>query len=340
MLFPLRVWKRALRDSGIVVGFHGQLQAALFDCDVLIVDSKFHRDRWAKDTAQVVDEFNDMRAKVPHLVYFDTTDSTGYIQAELLPIVDRYCKNQILRDRASYKRSFYGHRIYADYYHQRDGVEDRAPISSDPITDEGDLAKITVGWNSGLSNYSEYGPFLSAGYSRFPWDGLLGLSKNFSAPDENRPNALQCRMGLGQNRETVTHQRRRIRDMLGRRVSTDKLGRFGYFRELRRSWAVLSPFGLGEITLKDYEVFLTGGLLVKPSMDHLETWPHFFEAGSTYVPFRWDLSDLEAVLDRVASDRKHFIAVAHEGQKRYREATIGEKAASSFVTHLRSTCAF
>ena len=62
-------------------------------------------------------------------------------------------------------------------------------------------------------------------------------------------------------------------------------------KELRQSKVVLSPFGRGEITLKDFEVFLTGGMLLKPSMEHMDTWPNFYTDGVTYQSHNCDLEE-------------------------------------------------
>ena len=51
------------------------------------------------------------------VVYFDTTDSTGSIQTEIIDMVDIYCKNQLLKNKKEYLRPHYGMRIYSDYYH-------------------------------------------------------------------------------------------------------------------------------------------------------------------------------------------------------------------------------
>ena len=38
-----------------------------------------------------------------------------------------------------------------------------------------------------------------------------------------------------------------------------------------------SPFGWGELGVRDYEIILGGSLLVKPRMDHMQTWlQHFY----------------------------------------------------------------
>jgi hypothetical protein len=307
----------------------------LGDCDVLVVDSKFHRDRWKFGADAVVAEFEALKQTVPRLVYFDTTDSTGCLQTELLPVVHVYCKNQLLRDRKEYMRPHYGQRIYADYYHRTDGVEDAAPLYSNAVEEAGHLSKLRVGWNSGLANYSALGPCWTSVYRRLPLRPMLRFSRAFVVSDERRPLPLQSRFGVGQGRESVTHQRRRIAEHFAGRIPTDKLRRSAYFSESQQCWAVLSPFGLGEITLKDFEVLLTGGLLVKPSLDHMETWPDCFQDGQSMVSFAWDLSNLDDVLKRIEEDRHRYLPLAVEGQERYRNATIGPDAAASFCAHVR-----
>jgi hypothetical protein len=94
-------------------------------------------------------------------------------------------------------------------------------------------------------------------------------------------------MGIGYERASIRHQRAALRRLLADRLPMDKLGRLAYFREMERTRSVLLPFGLGEITLKDFEVFLTGSLLIKPDMSHLETWPDFYRDGETFVGHAW-----------------------------------------------------
>lgn len=66
-----------------------------------------------------------------------------------------------------------------------------------------------------------------------------------------------------------------------------------YKREIRRSRIAFSPFGWGEICYRDFEAVCYDCLLVKPSVSHLRTTPDIFIENETYVPVRWDLSDLE-----------------------------------------------
>ena len=106
-------------------------------------------------------------------------------------------------------------------------------------------------------------------------------------------------------------------------------------KELQSSKVVLSPFGWGEITLKDFEVFLTGGMLLKPSMGHMKTWPNFFEKDVTYLSHDWDLSDVTERIDWAIEHTSERLEIAKQGQQRYIEHTSGPNAAEHFISHLK-----
>ena len=58
-------------------------------------------------------------------------------------------------------------------------------------------------------------------------------------------------------------QREMLKAKLQKRLPTNKLGRRDYFTELKNSRIILSPFGWGEITLKDFEVFFNWWITLK-----------------------------------------------------------------------------
>ena len=66
-----------------------------------------------------------------------------------------------------------------------------------------------------------------------------------------------------------------------------------YYQAMYGSKICISPFGYGEICWRDFEAILCGCLVIKPDMSHVETNPDIFRAYQTYVPVRWDYSDLE-----------------------------------------------
>ncbi len=338
-LFPLIVHRRALREAGI--RWHGftAVGEALYDCDVLIVDSKFHRLRWIPDETGVIAEFQRFKARIDRVYYFDTTDSAGWLQTALLPIVDGYYKNQLLRDRSHYLRPLYGHRLYADYYHRTQDVVDAEPEYSKPVDDRALLGKLGVSWKSGLADYALTGPLRMAIYGRLPVARLLRFPRRLVAPSAERSIDIQCRMGTPYNRASVAFQRREIGERLADHVPTTKLRRCKYIQELASSKIVVSPFGFGEITLKDFEVFLTGGVLLKPDMSHLETWPDLFRADETIITHRWDLSDLTERIDAALADHRRRIEIARAGQTRYWRYTGVEEAPGIFCKWLQEILA-
>ena len=68
------------------------------------------------------------------VLYFDISDSTGWLQSQVLPFVSRYYKSQLLRDRKWYFRPMYGNRIFADYYNKEFGIVDDNPVKQHKVT--------------------------------------------------------------------------------------------------------------------------------------------------------------------------------------------------------------
>jgi len=91
-----------------------------------------------------------------------------------------------------------------------------------------------------------------------------------------------------------------------------------YNRELTRSRIVLSPFGWGELCLRDFEAVLSGALLLKPDMSHLETWPDVFSPGETYAPFSWDADNLVETAKRYLDDEAERSRIARNAYESYR----------------------
>jgi len=327
LLMPLRRHAHALAERGLRFVEHTALGPAVAECDLLIIDSKFFRDWWAERTTEARDIIANLRQKSARIYFFDTTDSTGFINSHVLDLVDLYYKNQVLRDRSLYGRPLYGRRLFTDWYHREFGVHDTVPDISSPIA-ETDWARICVSWNSYYGNYDFSGLYLLQAYAHLPWSPLLRWPVRYHAPEAARPLGLSCRMGTNYDRESVAFQRRQVRDLLAHLIPSDRLSRKRYFREMERARLVLSPFGFGEINYKDYEAFISGALLVKPDMGHLETWPDFYRDDAV-LTFKWDFSDLEQVLNTVLEDPVRCVAMARSAQDRYRfyrSSTAGTEA--------------
>ena len=81
-----------------------------------------------------------------------------------------------------------------------------------------------------------------------------------------------------------------------------------------------SPFGWGELGVRDYEAFIFGAALVKPDMAHMETWPNLFVRGETYQPIDWGFDDLPAVLDDLLANDAGRRRLTANGQQAYRDS--------------------
>ena len=195
------------------------------------------------------------------------------------------------------------------------------------------MKKITISWNSGLADYSLLGPMRMKLYKYFPFNFLLKFP-SYDKKKKLKTINVNCRFGKKYSKESVAWQRKEITKILGSFIVKKKLHRFSYFNELKKSKIIISPFGWGEITLKDFETFFVGSLLVKPDLSHLETWPNLFISNKTFISFNWDLSDIKEKIEYIL-DNKHFLnEVTDYGQKNYFKY-IGTNSKALFIKHFK-----
>ena len=97
-----------------------------------------------------------------------------------------------------------------------------------------------------------------------------------------------------------------------------KVSIYKYIQEIKNSKIVISPFGWGEFSLRDFETFISGGILIKPDMEHLETYPNFYIPNETFIPFKWDFSDINEIIHDTISNYKYRIDIAKNAQEKHR----------------------
>ncbi len=312
-LFPLIIFSKQLKSHGIKINIYSKLDSRIFDADIIGVDSKFHKYLWSHDEDTIYKNLSILKKNCGSLIYFDTTDSTGNLQTEVFNYVDLYCKGQILKNRNKYLEPFYGNRIFSDFAYKNFKIKDKFPEYSKPLTNKNDLKKLQVSWNTGLADYSPFGPSLMKMYRYFPIKKFLSF-KNIKVIQKK--DILHARFGDNYSKNSVAWQRKKISILL-KNIENRKISRLKYFSELKRTRISISPFGWGEITLKDFESFLCNAILFKPSMEHLDTWPNFFIQDKTYVPFSWDLSDFISKLSDLEKNYLNFLDIAINGRKNY-----------------------
>lgn len=332
-LFPLRYHARALRERGVMLCFTTDPEVAASAWDVLCVSSRTFMSWWrTRGPSSVTSYLERARIQTPRIIWFDITDSTGTTQFDVLPYVDRYCKNQVLRDRTRYRRHVIGARVFTDYYAREFGISesisDEAHLNVVPA--DVDLHKIGVGWNSGLAHYGVFGPKLQR---MWHWTRRVvprWYPQQWTSPRAPRSILVSCRIGTSHHRQTVARPRQELARRLQAYLRTEKLSRRAYFEEMRRSRAIISPFGLGEITLRDFEAITCGALVLKQDMSHVETWPDLWVSDETYLPFAWDFSDLDARLQEVECRPERMAAIATEAQRRYARVLSSREGTEEF----------
>jgi hypothetical protein len=85
-----------------------------------------------------------------------------------------------------------------------------------------------------------------------------------------------------------------------------------YMRLLVKSFASVSPFGMGEVCFRDFEAIQCYSALIKPTMENIQTAPNIYIANETYVPVSVDWIDLEEKLDYTIENYVDIVTNARE----------------------------
>jgi len=332
-------WKKLLREQGLQVTLHyDHRDRALLDADCLIIHSRYFgawqntATRNTRNQDELLAFLARCRARVNRLIWFDAADSTGSADLMLLPHVDLFLKKQLLKDKSYYLG---GHgkpnlRIWLP--------ENEANTAGFTTAAAAELGKMRLAWNLGLNDYRYFGYKMSR-LSNYLDYRLYPL--RFRDVNQERPLDIVFRGTLHQDLTTqhaVSGQRNHVLQLLKglkRNIPGGEItGKRAYWRELKMARVGISPFGWGEICYRDFEILISGCLLIKPDMNHLETYPDVFVDRETYLAVRWDLADLENQLNTVMDDFDAYSAIATYGQELYKKACMDGQA---FVKHFKQT---
>ena len=76
---------------------------------------KYAIDILDKDFEKVSNDFDYFKKKSKYIFYCDTGDSSCWIEKKIFPLVDKYLKCQLLKDKNLYKMKMYGKKINSDF---------------------------------------------------------------------------------------------------------------------------------------------------------------------------------------------------------------------------------
>lgn len=265
--------------------------------------------------AKILDLLSAIRADGTRVAWLDAQASSTREDFWLAPHVDLYVRRSLLRRPEHHGGTFLQGRLHAEAVRRRFDPRSVRRLAAGFGTLRGPrpawrLWQLARLWRSGIAPGAQRfagWPLPSTGSVALGWnlalaDDLVALAAEAPDPGRKRDIDLHCRVRAAFplvpawyvcDRLGAVRAAERLVGFWRVVTSSDHLDRRRYLDEMRRSRLVVSPFGWGEVCFRDFEAILSGAVLVKPSMRHLETWPDVYRPHETYVPVRWDWSDLE-----------------------------------------------
>lgn len=283
-------------------------------------DLYFVRPSWREEAIEIEQVMRQLRDQQPRsvIVFIDPFDQTSSRFFNVLPYVDRFLKYQRLKDVSQYCQPLVGGTLLTDILVKEFNCDLKDWHVGSEVP-EGYAHRIETGW------YLTLLPDFKKPLFRKPllWERW-----------KQRDIDLFCHVSYGprNNVEWYGEHRMRAIEALQRLAPDYRLSVSGdyagekravssrqYFADIRRSRIAVSPFGWGEITMRDYEAVCYGCLLMKPSVDHVDAAPNIFIPGETYVPVRWDFADLEEKCRYYLEHPEEMKQIVDRARQVYRE---------------------
>jgi hypothetical protein len=321
IFFPLIKWKKEFTTDGIKFSFIDTHKTEkIYNSDIIIIDYRyfFHliNKKIYHDNQFIIDVISKAKRFGIKVILFDTADSSGSRCFDLTPYVDLHLKKQLRRDLNEYTINK-GAQSVRCWVPGNDNFA-KSKLSYTECAPE-QIKKLKLGWNIGMVDYRYFpmSKFYPIGTSNL-LNQIYQTPKPVS-PYLSKPLVTSFRGNVHQD-PVYSYQRRILIDTLkqiddlnigrGRPLSKSK-----YYKELSRSKIVISPYGWGEICYRDFEAFIFGSVLLKPSMEHLITFPDVYIENESYISLKWDMSDLKEKLYFINnSDQRE---IAQNAQKKF-----------------------
>lgn len=335
--FPVRLFRKKIKQAGINIRFK-TLRSFSYDkmADIVCFSSsyfyKFKRSLPMKYPIPL-ECFEELKKREKKIIWFDMQDGAGSTNFQVLDFVDKYYKNQLLKDMSLYKKPR-NRAHHTDFYSREYNLKKPEALDSQifyPLKNQHEK-KIALSWNYALYDFRYFGRTkLAFGFSKL-FDQKINLK--FKTPRKFNKYILSARF------TPRNFQRRELLKFLKKSFSTNKI-RMGfiprnlYIKELQNTDAILSPFGYGEPCFRDIEAFIAGAALIKPNMDHIKTWPDIYRDQETYIAFPWEIEKWKDTIPKILDDGKLLHEIAKEGQNVYKKIWE-KKEILEFVNHFKS----
>jgi hypothetical protein len=346
--YPLVKWRNEFFKKTISFRFfRNHLHKRLLDCDCLIIDWRYidliQKGRYqpkgsdAKDIAFVRELLRKASSSGVRTVLYDSSDAAGTRAFSVLPHVDVWLKKQLFKDVETYTESVRENQ-YMSWLPDQIG---EVPKYRGKTVAKSDVKKLRLGWNIGMSDYRYFPEFvyrLRLGTSNY-FPQHYRMLRTMAPLGGGRPYIFSYRGSLKGNKRYAFSRRALLNELeqskgrlAGDYILGGKTSKNEYLNELRSSKVGISPFGWGEICYRDFEIIQNGALLVKPSVEHLQTWPDLFVSGETYVPIDWEYASLVETLNYIEKNLDEFRPVAKRAQDVFLHHQMDHQG---FIEHFR-----
>lgn len=341
--FPVDNASRELRALGVSVRHVNQLDRAALECDVLVVNGRSVRflvrnGQFPSSTACCIHA----KSQGARLVWFDSRDSAGNCQFDVIDAVDIYLKRQAYKDRSRYLDALHFGRIYSDYYHRLYGIEDAqtivpddpaTPFSSDvrQAVETTEVApnlaaanKVRSAWTCGLEFH--WPCFSTVDLTRYEMTRVLAtVASQLSVRPKTRNPKLGRLIDLSAlfderrySVRAVGHQRKigltAAKALQGLNTVCGRVPSDEFYKTLASSKICLSVFGWGEVCYREYEATYCGATILMPDMSDLDVYPDFYRDGEHYIACQWDFGDFEEKVHLLLRNASLRIDLAERAQ--------------------------
>ena len=245
--------------------------------DLIFVDSKFYINQFSNNDFDFISKsLVNIKKNCKKLIYCDN-EASIFINNKLFKYVDIYLKGRLPKDIIIYKNKLYGQRQFTDFYFSKYDVKDNIENYSNILNNQ-QIKQIKLGWNNGICDYTYFSHIKKI---IFKISGKIFFK--FNIKNIKKTNLISARIEQKYNRNTINYHRELYSELFSNFCQLNRISRRKYFKELKNSNFSFSPFGWGEICYRDFESFLYKCILIKPDMDHIETWPNLYIKNKTYI---------------------------------------------------------
>lgn len=136
---------------------------------------------------------------------------------------------------------------------------------------------------------------------------LIGLSK------ENSEHGFSGTDYYNESRLNLFEAAKKLKCKVITTEKTGKLDRQKYLETLWDSKFCISPFGFGEVNIREIEALMMGSVTVKPSIENVLTTPNIYGEGMS-ITCKYDYSDLPDLMDELLPKYYDFAEEMIENQ--------------------------